>query len=194
MGVPVICQRVSYIGEFGWEIITTADTARHVWDSLYQYGASLGLTPIGRSAVDSLRLEAGFRSYGMDVTAEHSAAEAGLSFALSERSDYLGADRARTITQKLITLTHDNGEARLLGGEPVMVKNTDNTFTTVGRIASAAYSYTTGQPIATAWVSPEHAVIGAQLSIAAFDTDRAATVVKNRLIPSRVNSHTPAAF
>lgn len=194
MGVPVICQRVSYIGEFGWEIITTADTAQHLWDILYQYGAPLGLTPIGRSAVDSLRLEAGFRSYGTDVTSEHTAAEAGLSFALSSRSDYLGADRARTVAQKLITLTHNNGAARLLGGEPVMAKNTDNDFTTVGRIASAAHSYTTGQPIATAWVSPEHADIGARLTIAAFDTDRAATVIKNRLIPSRINSHTPAAF
>ena len=76
--VPVTALRLSYVGELGWELYTTADLGLKLWDTLWAAGEPYGLIAAGRSAFGSLRLEKGYRSWGTDMTTEHDPYEAGL--------------------------------------------------------------------------------------------------------------------
>lgn len=70
-GIPVTAMRLSYVGELGWEIYTTADRGQRLWDALWKAGQNYGIIAAGRSAFNSLRLEKGFRAWGSDMTTEH---------------------------------------------------------------------------------------------------------------------------
>ncbi|HEY9263845.1 MAG TPA: FAD-dependent oxidoreductase, partial [Mycobacterium sp.] len=80
--IPVTMMRVSYVGELGWEIYTSAEYGAALWDLLVQAGRPHGIIPAGRIAFNSLRIEKGYRSWGTDMTAEHRPAAAGLGFAV----------------------------------------------------------------------------------------------------------------
>jgi len=71
-GVRVRALRVTYVGELGWEIYVAPDQALRVWDSLWEVGRPFGLLPVGYRAVDSLRLEKGYRYWSADITPEYS--------------------------------------------------------------------------------------------------------------------------
>lgn len=75
--VPVTAMRLSYVGERGWELYTTADMGQKLWDTLWQAAQPLGGIAAGRGAFNSLRLEKGYRSFGTDMTYEHDPYEAG---------------------------------------------------------------------------------------------------------------------
>ena len=77
-GVPVTAMRLSYVGELGWEIYTTADNGQRLWDVLWQAGQPHGVVAAGRTAFNALRLEKGYRSWGADMTTEHDPYEAGV--------------------------------------------------------------------------------------------------------------------
>ena len=85
-----------YVGELGWELYTTADMGRKLWDTLWEAGREHGLIAAGRSAFGSLRLEKGYRSWGTDMTTEHDPFEAGLGFAVRmDKGEFVGRARAR---------------------------------------------------------------------------------------------------
>ena len=91
--VPVTALRVSYVGELGWELYTTADMGLKLWDTLWAAGREHGLIAAGRSAFGSLRLEKGYRSWGVDMTTEHDPYEAGLGFAVRmDKGDFVGRE------------------------------------------------------------------------------------------------------
>ncbi len=144
--VPVVALRLSYVGELGWELYTTADQGRRLWDTLWEAGQPHGIIAAGREAFTSMRLEKGYRSWGVDVTAEHSPDEAGLGFAVRRGKGYfLGRDALnRPTTRKLTCLIAEN---LVLGKEPVFASGRP-----VGYVTSAAYGYTVGANIAYAWL------------------------------------------
>jgi glycine cleavage system aminomethyltransferase T len=74
--------RLSYVGELGWEIYTSAELGLRLWDVLWAAGQDLGVIAAGRAAFNSLRLEKGYRAWGHDMTTEHNPYEAGLGFAV----------------------------------------------------------------------------------------------------------------
>src|SRR5215218_4494322 len=80
--VPMIALRLSYVGEVGWEIYTTADLGLRLWDHLWKAGQPFGMIAGGRGAFNGLRLEKGYRMWGADMTTEHDPYEAGLGFAV----------------------------------------------------------------------------------------------------------------
>ena len=84
--------RMTYVGELGWELLVPNDRAVAVYDALHEHGAELGLADAGYSAIESLRLEKGFRAFGRELTPDYSPVEAGLVFAtaLSGDKDFLG--------------------------------------------------------------------------------------------------------
>ena len=84
-GVPVTAMRLSYVGELGWELYTSAEAGQRLWDVLWAAGQDLGLIAAGRAALNSLRLEKGYRAWGHDMTTEHNPYEAGLGFAVRPR-------------------------------------------------------------------------------------------------------------
>ncbi|WP_112272152.1 GcvT family protein [Lentzea terrae] len=147
--VPVTALRLSYVGELGWELYTTADLGPKLWDTLWEAGQEFGVIAAGRGAFNSLRLEKGYRSWGTDMTDEHDPFEAGLGFAVRKDKDFLGkvALEARTSGRKLTCLTIDDSHQVVMGSEPVF-----HLGKAVGYVTSAAYGYTTGLNIAYAWL------------------------------------------
>lgn len=119
--------RLSYVGELGWEIYTSADLGSRLWDVLWEAGEEFGIIAGGREAFNSMRLEKGFRSFGTDMTSEHEPVQAGLGFAVkaSKTDDFTGKaaleSRAAAATTKLTCLTLDVPSDVVLGKEPVYV-------------------------------------------------------------------------
>ncbi|MFI6099137.1 FAD-dependent oxidoreductase [Lentzea sp. NPDC051213] len=147
--VPVTALRLSYVGELGWELYTTADMGAKLWDTLWEAGQEHGVIAAGRGAFNSLRLEKGYRSWGTDMTTEHDPFEAGIGFAVRKDKDFLGKEALdkRTSGKKLTCLTIDDAHSVVLGSEPVFHRGEP-----VGYVTSAAYGYTTGLNIAYAWL------------------------------------------
>jgi glycine cleavage system aminomethyltransferase T/glycine/D-amino acid oxidase-like deaminating enzyme len=152
--VPVTAMRVSYVGELGWELYTTADLGLALWDTLWRAGERLGLVAAGRSAFNSLRLEKGYRSWGTDMTTEHDPYEAGLGFAvrMDRGGDFIGQAALvgrgpETISRRLTCLTTTDPRAVVMGREPVYVEGG-----CAGYVTSAAYGYSVGASIAYAWL------------------------------------------
>ncbi|MFJ7216244.1 FAD-dependent oxidoreductase [Amycolatopsis sp. NPDC098790] len=178
-GVPVVAMRLSYVGELGWEIYTSADNGLRLWDALWAAGQPLGVIAAGRAAFNSLRLEKGYRLWGTDMTTEHDPYEAGVDFAVRPaKGDFLGRDalEGRTPSRRLRCLTIDDGRTVVLGKEPVFVDGVAS-----GYVTSAAYGYTIGRPIAYAWL-PAAADIGSSVEIEYFGRRVAATVAAEPLV------------
>jgi glycine cleavage system aminomethyltransferase T/glycine/D-amino acid oxidase-like deaminating enzyme len=169
--VPVTALRLSYVGELGWEIYTTADLGARLWDTLWEAGQELGIIAAGRSAFNSLRLEKGYRSWGTDMTTEHNPYEAGLGFAVRKNKQHFTGQaaleriREETVPRRLTPLVIQDQHAVVMGKEPVYAAGQP-----IGYVTSAAYGYTIGAPIAYAWLPVEHAAPGTAVEIEYFDT------------------------
>jgi glycine cleavage system aminomethyltransferase T len=156
--VPVTAMRVSYVGELGWELYTTADLGLKLWDTLWATGLPVAG---GRAAFNSLRLEKGYRLWGVDMTPEHDPYEAGLGFAVKTGKDFVGRDALSTdVTRKLVPLL--TAEV-VMGKEPVRHQGR-----TVGYVTSAAHGHTIRAPIAYAWLPAELAEPGTQVDVTYF--------------------------
>lgn len=179
--VPVTALRLSYVGELGWELYTTADMGRALWDTLWDAGRPHGLIAAGRGAFNSLRLEKGYRSFGTDMTFEHDPYEAGLGFAVKTgKPDFIGRDavlrRRDSVRRRLCCLTLDEPGAVVMGGEPVYADGR-----CCGYVTSAAYGYTIGKGIAYAWLPAGLAGPGTAVRIGYFDARLPATVTPEPL-------------
>jgi glycine cleavage system aminomethyltransferase T len=179
--VPVTAMRLSYVGELGWEIYTTADHGLKLWDTLWAAARPLGGIAAGRGAFNSLRLEKGYRSFGTDMTYEHDPYEAGLGFAVKmDKGDFLGREalerRAADVRRRLACLIIDDPQAVVMGKEPVY-----DGERAVGYVTSAAYGYTIGKGIAYAWLPAGLAVPGRSLDIGYFDQRVGAVVAEEPL-------------
>ncbi|MFI7099388.1 FAD-dependent oxidoreductase [Streptomyces sp. NPDC050161] len=180
--VPVTAMRLSYVGELGWELYTTADLGLRLWDTLWEAGRPHGVIAAGRSAFNSLRLEKGYRSWGHDMTCEHTPYEAGVGFAVRPaKGEFTGraaleGHSERTATRKLTCLTLDDPAAVVLGKEPVYADGAP-----AGYVTSAAYGYTIGRCVAYAWLPAALAVPGTAVHIEYFGEKVQATVAEEPL-------------
>ncbi|WP_406216371.1 FAD-dependent oxidoreductase [Streptomyces decoyicus] len=180
--VPVTAMRLSYVGELGWELYTTADMGLRLWDTLWEAGREHGVIAAGRSAFNSLRLEKGYRAWGHDMTTEHNPYEAGVGFAVRPaKGDFLGraaleGRSEETAARKLSCLTLDDPDAVVLGKEPVYVDGVP-----AGYVTSAAYGYTLGRGIAYAWLPAAAAAPGTAVHIEYFGEKIPATVAQEPL-------------
>ncbi|GAA2405066.1 GcvT family protein [Mycolicibacterium llatzerense] len=181
-GVPVTAMRLSYVGELGWELYTTAENGLRLWDALWAEGQRHGVIAGGRAAFNSLRLEKGYRSWGTDMTTEHNPFEAGLGFAVRAQKDgYIGHDALAgvsddTVTRRLVCLAVDDKTSMVLGSEPVYLDGSP-----AGYVTSAAFGHTVGAPIAYAWL-PASAAPGTGVEIEYFGRRIPATVVAEPLV------------
>ncbi|MFF4629728.1 GcvT family protein [Streptomyces griseorubiginosus] len=167
--VPVTAMRLSYVGELGWELYTTADLGQKLWDTLWRAAKPLGGIAAGRGAFNSLRLEKGYRSFGTDMTYEHDPYEAGVGFAVkADKEDFIGKAalerRKADVRRKLTCLTVDDPRAVVMGKEPVY-----DGERAVGYVTSAAFGHTIGKGIAYAWLPADLATPGTPLRIGYFD-------------------------
>ncbi|MEV3912890.1 GcvT family protein [Streptomyces canus] len=179
--VPVTAMRLSYVGELGWELYTTADQGLKLWDTLWRAARPLGGIAAGRGAFNSLRLEKGYRSFGTDMTYEHDPYEAGVGFAVkADKEDFVGKAalerRKADVRRKLTCLTIEDPRAVVMGKEPVY-----DGQRPVGHVTSAAFGHTIGKGIAYAWLPAELAVAGRALHIGYFDQRVEAVVAEEPL-------------
>jgi glycine cleavage system aminomethyltransferase T/glycine/D-amino acid oxidase-like deaminating enzyme len=176
-GVRVRATRMTYVGELGWEVLVPTETAVEVYDALHHHGADLGLADAGYSAIESLRLEKGFRAFGRELTPDYTPVEAGLVFAtaLSGEKDFLGrsalAERRERLRgtgprRRLVSFVVGDPEAMLWGGELVLRHGEP-----VGQVTSAAYGATVGACVGLAYVRRDEAVTSAWLAEGGFEVD-----------------------
>ncbi|TFV59505.1 FAD-dependent oxidoreductase [Mycobacterium sp. PS03-16] len=161
--IPVTMMRVSYVGELGWEIYTSADYGAALWDLLCEAGRAHGIVPAGRIAFNSLRIEKGYRSWGTDMTPEHLPAAAGLDFAVRmDKGDFVGRaalERASEPANLLRSIVFEDPSAVVLGKEPVFRDDR-----CAGYVTSAGFSATVGRTIAYAWL-PADAATGESVTV-----------------------------
>ena len=151
--VPVRALRVTYVGELGWELYCPAEYGAGLWRTLVEGGAPHGLRPAGYRAIESLRLEKGYRVWGSDVSRDTTPDEAGLGFAVRRGDGYAGAAalasaRARGPVRRLRCLVVSDPRAVALGSEPVRAAGAPDDV--LGFVTSGGYGYTVERSIAYA--------------------------------------------
>jgi dimethylglycine oxidase len=177
-GVPVRALRLSYVGELGWELYASAELGLRLWDVLWDAGRRHGVIAAGRSAFDSLRLEKGYRSAGVDMTTEHDPYEAGLGFAVRP-GEYPGAAALagrETPIRRLVPLLLDDQSQVVLGKEPVF-----HDGAVAGYVTSAAYGYSIDASIAYAWLPANAAAPGTAVQVEYFGERLGAVVAAEPL-------------
>ncbi|GAB2663983.1 FAD-dependent oxidoreductase [Saccharopolyspora gloriosae] len=177
--VPVVALRLSYVGELGWELYTSAEFGGRLWDLLAAQGAEQGIFPAGRAAFNGMRLEKGYRAWGADMWSEHDPDEAGLAFAVKPgKGDFVGRDallrrRERPVRRRLCCLHVTDGTV-LMGAEPVFPETGRDA---VGFTTSAGYGHSADMSLAYAWLPAELAEPGTPLRVSYFDRRHPAAVV-----------------
>jgi glycine cleavage system aminomethyltransferase T/glycine/D-amino acid oxidase-like deaminating enzyme len=167
--VPCLAVRVTYVGELGWELYCPMEFGRRLWDTIWDAGAEHGLVAGGYKAIDSLRLEKGYRVWGADITPDETPYEAGLGFALKlDKGDFLGreallAAQGQPLERKLACLVLDDPRSVALGSEPVRMGGD-----ILGRVTSGGYGYSVERSIAYAYVPAESAEAGQEIEVEIF--------------------------
>jgi glycine cleavage system aminomethyltransferase T/glycine/D-amino acid oxidase-like deaminating enzyme len=179
--VPVEALRVSYVGELGWELYTPAEYGQRLWDLLWEAGQPSGIVAVGRAAFESLRLEKGYRLWGVDMTTEHTPYEAGVGFAVkAKKGEFVGREallRAKdNVCRRLSCLTLDDPSVVVMGKEPILAGGN-----VVGYVTSAGFGYSAGKSIAYGYLPAELAVPGTQVAVEYFGEACPATVAAEPL-------------
>ena len=148
-GIQVRAARLSYVGEYGWELTCSVEKVNALYDLL----AGAGAQPAGIFAQTSMRIEKGYLSYGHDLDTDINPFEAGLDYALDWDSAFIGsealaASRQAAITKRRVSIILDYREANPIGNEPVYY---DGEI--IGQTTSAAYGYRVGHPVAIAYLN-----------------------------------------
>jgi glycine cleavage system aminomethyltransferase T/glycine/D-amino acid oxidase-like deaminating enzyme len=165
--VPCLALRVTYVGELGWELYCPVEYGLRLWDTISAGGREHGLVAGGYKAIDSLRLEKGYRVWGSDISPEDTPFEAGLGFAVKlDKGDFIGRDalvNADEPTRRLACLVLDDPRSVAIGSEPVRV---DGKI--VGRVTSGGYGYTVERSIAYAYLPAPSAAPGTRVEVEVF--------------------------
>jgi 4-methylaminobutanoate oxidase (formaldehyde-forming) len=173
--VPCLAQRVTYVGELGWELFAPVELTLALLDALLEAGEPFGMVPAGYRAIDSLRLEKGYLAWGADITPEEDPFQAGLGFAVDLKKDFFGKEAllARTTRERprLAILVLDDPRAMVLGNEPVFAADR-----VVSRVTSGDIGYATDRSIALAYLGTDLAIPGTPLAVEVFG-DRVPAVV-----------------
>jgi 4-methylaminobutanoate oxidase (formaldehyde-forming) len=165
--VPCLALRVTYVGELGWELYCPTEFGLALWDAIWEAGRDHGLLAGGYRAIDSCRLEKGYRVWGADITPEDTPYEAGLGFAVKlDKGEFVGREALlakREPERRLACLVLDDPRAVALGSEPVRV---DGRI--VGRVTSGGYGYTVERSIAYAYLPTDDAAVGTPVEVEIF--------------------------
>jgi glycine cleavage system aminomethyltransferase T len=179
---PVWAQRISYVGELGWELYGDFAMGSRAWELLWEAGREHGLIAAGLGAFDTLRLEKGYRLWGQDINIERDPLEAGLGFAVRWAKDFQGKAaleevRRRGPARRLVPILLDDPSAVVLGSEPIWAGGD-----VVAYVTSAGYGYSIGRGIAYGYLPVELAAKGTQVEIEYFDQRHPATVATEPLV------------
>jgi 4-methylaminobutanoate oxidase (formaldehyde-forming) len=155
----VRAHRVTYVGELGWELYVPTEFARGLFATLVEGGAAQGLRLVGMQAMDSLRLEKGYRHFGHDIGDEDHVLEAGLGFAVRTNKkagrfgDFIGRAavlerRGAGVSRRLVQFMLRDPEPLLYGTEPIL-----RDGAVAGYLASGGYGHFVGAAIGLGYVT-----------------------------------------
>ena len=177
--IPVLASRVTYVGELGWEFYCPTEYGLKLWDTLWEAGASEGMVAGGYKAIDTLRLEKGYRYWSGEISPDYTPYEAGLGFAVKlDKANFIGKDalvkqKAEGIKRKLCTITISDDRTIMLGKEPIRIGDT-----IVGWVASGGFGYSVNKSIAYAYLPMEYAKVGTKLQVECFGEQVSAEVAQ----------------
>jgi glycine cleavage system aminomethyltransferase T/glycine/D-amino acid oxidase-like deaminating enzyme len=175
--VPVRALRVTYVGELGWELYCPMEFGVALWRTLWEAGQPHGLVAGGYRAIDSLRLEKGYRVWGADVTPDDTPYEGGVGFCVRADKEFLGRDALDAApARRLCCLVLADPRSVALTNEPVRVGGE-----IAGRVTSGGYGYTVERSIAYAYLPAEHASAGTAVAVEIFGEWVAGEVVQEPL-------------
>ncbi len=180
--VPVLASRVTYVGELGWEFYCPMEYGLRLWDTLWEAGQSEGLVAGGYKAIESLRLEKGYRYWSGEISPDYTPYEAGLGFAVKlDKENFIGKDvlvkqKADGIKSKLCTITLNDDRTVVMGKEPIRVGDK-----LVGWVASGGFGYSVNKSIAYAYLPMEYTKVGTKLEIECFGEQVGAEVAQSVL-------------
>ena len=168
--VPLLALRVTYVGELGWELYAPTEYGRALWTALWDAGRPYGMVAAGYRAIDTLRIEKGYRVWSSDITPDETPFEAGLGFAvaLDKELEFIGRHalvtaKAAGPRKRLRCLVLDDPRSVCLGNEPVRVDGE-----VVGRVTSGGYGFAVERSIAYAYLPPDRAAFGTRGEIEVF--------------------------
>ena len=170
----VLCVRITYVGELGYELYVPAEQATHVYDRLSEAGRPLGLVHAGLKALGSLRMEKGYRDYGHDIDNTDDPYETGLGFAidLAKPGGFIGkeallARRARgPLQRRLLQVLVKDPEPLMFHAEVVRRDGVP-----VGYVRAASYGHTLGGAVGLAMIEPKQPVDAAWLAAGKWEVE-----------------------
>lgn len=173
----VLCIRITYLGELGYELYIPAEQAVHVYERIVEAGARFGLVHAGLKALASLRLEKGYRDYGHDIDNTDTPLEAGLGFAVDlKKPDFLGkaavlAQQATgPLRKRLLQILVTDPEPLLFHAEIVYRDGVP-----CGYVRAASYGHTLGGAVGLAMIEAEVAIDAAWIAAGTWEVDIAGT-------------------
>jgi 4-methylaminobutanoate oxidase (formaldehyde-forming) len=182
-GARVRALRVTYVGELGWELHVPLDAIGMVFDALIEAGRAPGLRPVGYRALESLRLEKGYRAWSSDITPNDTPFEAGLGWAVKIKTNrpFLGREAleavaGRPLRKRLAGFAAADADAVLLGRETILRDGAP-----VGYLTSGGYGYTLGAPIGYGYVRHAEGVTEDWLASGRYEL-----VVAGDMVPARI--------
>lgn len=186
-GARVWAQRLSYVGELGWELYVPPNRAVMVWDKLIEAGREFGIEVGGYKVLDSLRLEKGYRYFTTDLTPTDTPYESGQGFCVQlDKGDFIGRDallqrKREGLKRKLCTLVLDGDEfTQIYGGEAVY-----HDGEVISRLRSGGYGYTLRKNIMYAYLPVELAKPGEHFELELIEGRRVGEVTATVLYDPR---------
>jgi 4-methylaminobutanoate oxidase (formaldehyde-forming) len=177
--VPVRALQVTFVGEHGFELYAPSEYGARLWSEVWAAGQSYGLVGGGYRAIETMRLEKGYRVWGSDITPETTPYEAGLGFCVKldkdggfEGRDALVAAKERGLTRKICAMVLDDPSQVAIGSEPVSVNGR-----VAGRVTSAGYGYSVDASIAYAYLDLADSTPGTKIEIDLFGVPTPGRVV-----------------
>jgi glycine cleavage system aminomethyltransferase T/glycine/D-amino acid oxidase-like deaminating enzyme len=167
--VPLRALRVTYVGELGWELYCPTEYGLGLWRAIWEAGQEHGIVAGGYRAIDSMRLEKGYRVWGADITPDESPDEGGVGFCVKlDKGEFIGreallAGRDEGPTKRLVCLVLEDPRRVALGNEPVRVGGD-----MVGRVTTGGYGYTVERSIAYAYLPAALAAAGTEVAVEIF--------------------------
>ena len=178
--LSVLASRISYVGEFGWELYVPIETAKALWDRLIEAGRGHGVVPVGIGVYTATgRIEKGYRAYGAELDSERTLTETGMERPKIKEADFIGKDavvaQAGQPPQSVLCAmtvddhTSSSGVKRyMLGGEPILGRGGERLTDGHGHhpyVTSAASAPSLGKHVLMAFLPPEQAVVGTELAV-----------------------------
>ncbi len=178
-GCPVLAMRITYVGELGWELHLPTEYAQTVFDALHAAGSEYGLRNAGYRAIETLRLEKGYRAWSSDIGPDHTPDEAGLGWAVKMTSDisFKGRDAVQKQrdygVKKMMALFTCDGDVILSGRETIYRNNK-----ACGWLSSAGYGHTIGKSVGMGYVRHDDVVTNEYVMAGKYELEVATDRVK----------------